>query len=77
MNATCKRCNGGGEVLSASIAGWGNRHDGTFSPCPDCRGLGFIPFVDTPEANEAREAVPGETREQARARLSKFRGVKP
>jgi len=31
------------------------------------------PFVNTPEAWEAREVIPGETREQARARLAKYR----
>lgn len=31
------------------------------------------PFVNTPEAWEARKVIPGETREQARARLAKYR----
>lgn len=31
------------------------------------------PFVDTPEAWDARRVIPGEPREQARARLAKFR----
>lgn len=30
-------------------------------------------FEDTPEAWKAREVIPGETREQARARLAKYR----
>lgn len=31
------------------------------------------PFVNTPEAWEARKVIPGETREQAQARLAKYR----
>jgi hypothetical protein len=31
------------------------------------------PFVDTAEAWKAREVIPGETAEQARKRLAKFR----
>ncbi len=31
------------------------------------------PFIDSKEAMEARRVIPGETREQARARLARFR----
>lgn len=31
------------------------------------------PFVDTPEARDARRVIPGETRKQARKRLVKYR----
>jgi len=40
---------------------------------PDLAAMPPRPFVDTPEAWEARKVIPGESREEARKRLAKYR----